>query len=463
MRLKPSILVLALSIYAPTCLADVNTPATQAVFTAYDKLIAAKPDDYNSLIGRANEYYKRAQYGKAANDLDKAIALTPKSDNLTLAKALCLRGNTAIALGEYAAAYPYYKRAINVFPELIETLPTQPSYLTARAATSAEDGYPTLAIADLVAAIKIAPDNDIPVNLLCDISRDSYDAVTTTLQGLMAGGEQAATFADAYGRVLMANNRYEEAERLYQSIIDRNLIDSHAMFANLAECQLNLARLDEAGINIDLGMAKKNGNTVHNFLLKSRVERARNNRSEALRFVRYAASVAPNDLQVRTQMWLCRIDNEEYAEVCDEIAEYSFDNPSLTMPYLFRAWLLNDYLKQPVAAARQYAAAARLTDDDSNNPESLHGFSLLYSGDRDGAIAWMDSILDTPDTNGRNHYLGACLYSAAGLKDRAIQCARTAISMGYGNLYDWLINNDLRINVAQLRDDATFLSLFSPR
>ena len=63
--------------------------------------------------------------------------------------------------------------------------------------------------------------------------------------------------------------------------------------------------------------------------------------------------------------------------------------------------------------------------------------------------------------SGHIHYLAACYYAQAGNSDRAIDCAETALKAGYANLYDWMNNNDARINVAPIRDELRFLQLIN--
>lgn len=97
-----------------------------------------------------------------------------------------------------------------------------------------------------------------------------------------------------------------------------------------------------------------------------------------------------------------------------------------------------------------------------DNPKSLKGFALLFLGEKDQATRWMNNILATVDDHdGLIHYFGACFFAQADNTEKALECTRKALELGYGDYYDWTDLNDGRINVGGLRDDLRFLNLLS--
>ncbi|MDE6464329.1 MAG: hypothetical protein K2L16_06830, partial [Muribaculaceae bacterium] len=58
-------------------------------------------------------------------------------------------------------------------------------------------------------------------------------------------------------------------------------------------------------------------------------------------------------------------------------------------------------------------------------------------------------------------YYGACYYAQAGDYEKALECAVTALDLGFGNYFDWTELRDGRVNVGPLRDDLRFLNQLS--
>ena len=300
MRFSPSLLAIAM-LMAPTAIlrADITHPAAQAVVGAYSRMLTINPNDADALLGRALEYYKHGENTMAMTDVTSARAIIKDSDKARYAKAMKLGADIDMRLGNYAQAYTQYESAIKADPSLADGISSSADFLVARACHNRLAGDNSAAMTDILDAIAAQPDNNAATNELTLLSQADFAGVTQTINSLIDSGNNVATNTDLLGRVMMANYRFADAEAIYQNIIDRNLINSHAMFARLAECQLAQCKLIEAGINIDLGMSKDGGGITDNFILKSRIERARGNRSEAIRFARYAANQSPDNTDAR--------------------------------------------------------------------------------------------------------------------------------------------------------------------
>ena len=118
------------------------------------------------------------------------------------------------------------------------------------------------------------------------------------------------------------------------------------------------------------------------------------------------------------------------------------------------AWIYNEFMRKPEAARNRYISTGfEGTDDESR---IMAAITELYGGNVKDALDKVADILSHPDPTGRINYLAACAYAAAGQNQQAMQCVANAVANGYGNLYDWLINSDMRVNVAPLRSEPGF-------
>ncbi|MDE5725937.1 MAG: hypothetical protein K2I12_08045, partial [Duncaniella sp.] len=69
-------------------------------------------------------------------------------------------------------------------------------------------------------------------------------------------------------------------------------------------------------------------------------------------------------------------------------------------------------------------------------------------------------VLETAnDYDGAVNYHAACLYSQAGLLDRAFRCMETSLEKGYANYHNWTRADEANLNCSPLRADARFKPL----
>ena len=71
----------------------INNPVTQAVFRVYAEQLSADPNNYDTLLRRANDYYHFDEYRKALDDVNRAIECTPAKDEDHLFRC-CARPST---------------------------------------------------------------------------------------------------------------------------------------------------------------------------------------------------------------------------------------------------------------------------------------------------------------------------------------------------------------------------------
>ncbi len=214
----------------------------------------------------------------------------------------------------------------------------------------------------------------------------------------------------------------------------------------------------EALDNVDRALQTIKNNAQY-YILKSKALRALGRDDEAIEAAAAGHAVNMSSTDALVQMAKCYIDKGDYSQANALLGEATLTNADDPYVYLLRAHLLEKYLNQPVAANQFRQQATEIEIFNDNNVKSLKGFALLESGDVARARAWIDNILANGDSDGLANYYAACLYSRIDDNDRALACAEESLKRGYANYFNWMLNADEPINVANLRDDLRFLNL----
>ena len=502
----------------------IDNPVTRAVLRVYEQQLKADPTDYNSWFRRANEYYRHDEYIRALADVNEALRCTPATErdlrfqeymlragiyNQTahhmealadLNSAVMLdaenyhaiyqRANTEFELGMYTEAKTDYQRLQRINSRSLESLlglarvavkennlgmaneyleqavgldVNNPEIYTRRASVKKMMGNHNGAVEDLIVALSIDSKNQKALESLVDYGNTNYVATINGLTNAIRQAPNVGMYRYIRGVIAQAHYNYLSAIDDYKYIIDNRLYNYSGLNASIAECQFYLGRFDEAlkEINYVLGTPGATNNAGY-FMLKSKILRALGNNSEAVDAAAMALAVTPNSAEALAQMGLSYLSDgrvKEAINLCNEAALTDSENPYY---YMLRAWIQNDYLGNSQSAASLYTQALDIDVFHLDNINSLRGFALLFTDRIPQGEAWLNNILSTvTDHDGHIHYLAACYYAQAGNSDRAIDCAETALKAGYANLYDWMNNNDARINVAPIRDELRFLQLIN--
>ncbi|MCM1318696.1 MAG: tetratricopeptide repeat protein [Bacteroides sp.] len=515
-----SVSILACSALSAQNQRGIDHPMTRAILNAYTELIQSDPSDYESYLNRGAEYYNHNEYILALNDVNKALSLTPQSDDafqfqghwlrgniylqtnklqdaladftiaLTLDpesfSTLYLKANTDFQLGNYAAAKEGYQKLHRLNPRNSDALiglgrvavkennlgiandylesavqmsPNDPEVYLRRAKVREMMGNDNGAVDDLIISLSLnSSKNPGAVNAIVAYADVNYPAVMSSLSNAIAQAPENALYWYLRAQIAAAHNHYANALSDYRKIIDDRLYSYQGLYASIAECQYNMGQYAEALDNVDRALQTIKNNAQY-YILKSKSLRALGRDDEAIEAAAAGHAVNMSSTDALVQMAKCYIDKGDYSQANALLGEATLTNADDPYVYLLRAHLLEKYLNQPVAANqfRQQAAEIEIFNDD--NVKSLKGFALLESGDVAGARAWIDNILANGDSDGLANYYAACLYSRIDDNDRALACAEESLKRGYANYFNWMLNADEPINVANLRDDLRFLNL----
>ena len=500
----------------------IDHPVTKAVLDAYSQILKEDPKDYETYFHRAGQYYAHDEYILALADVDEALKYVPVSDkdlrfqlmelraniylqtgkpqlalaDLTEALALdptsyatiYLKANTDYQLGNYPEAKAGYQRMIGLVPRsadaylglarvaveesniglandyLEQSVAINPNNVDAylrRAAVRRAMGNDNGAVDDLLLAMSIDSTNPKAVDALVSYADTNYPAVVTGLTSAISQAPKNALYWYLRAQIAQAHGHYVPAIADYRKIIDDQLYNYRGIYASIAECQYYMGDYAAALDNLDYALASIHDNASY-YVLRSRILRALKRPDEAAEAAAKVGYIDHNSIEGHLMMAQCYADKGDYKTASEVLGEASMIVPDNPLMNITRAYILQNKLNQPVAAnnfLQQVIASESFADD---NVKSLRGFAMLAAGDKTGAMAWIDNILSgNKDHDGLANYYGACLYSAMGDYDKALQCAEASLKLGYANYYNWMFNEDEPINVRPLRDDLRFLNLMS--
>lgn len=494
-------------------------PVTKAMMDAYQRLIDENPQDYETYLKRANEYYRYDQYLRALNDVNEALKYAPEGDNDTRFQALTLRANiyentgkpgealddlnAAIKidpanyvaiyqranieyeLGDYQEAKTDYKRLLRLNARSVEALfgmarcavkeqniglaneyadqavatsSSQSDVYTRRASIRKSMGNNVGAVDDLIMAISIDNTNNKALKELVEMSNTDYTAVMTGLSNAIRQAPRVGMFYYIRAVIAMSHYRYIAALNDFKTIVNQNLYDHPVLYKSMAECNYALGNYAQAAADIEYAIAATAENASY-YVVLSKIRRAQWRADDALAAAETALSKNADYAEALEQKSLALVDLKRYQEASDAIGEAIINDAENPYYYMIRGWILNNYLNRQSNAATFYNQVIN-SDVEDKSVKSLRGFALLFTGKETEALEWMDNVLaNTVDHDGMVNYYATCLYSQAGLTDKALDCMEKSLANGYANAHNWNRNEDARINVAPLRDNPRFTSL----
>ncbi len=510
-------LLLACSAFAQS---GIKNPMTQAVLAVYEEELRENPKDYNVLLSRADEYYRHSEYIRSLADVDKVLEYAPESEADVRLRAYVLRAgiynqtkrpeqalpdlekaatlapdsysviyqkaNTEYTLGKYAAAKESFRKLqrlnsrapeayigqarvavkennLGLANELLESAvsldPNNAETYVRRASVRKQMGNHNGAVDDLILAISSDNKHNKAMTELLDYGNTNYPATMAGLTNAITQAPQVGMFRYIRAVVAQAHFHYLAAIADYQTILDEKLYNYHGIYASIAECEFALGNYEKALDNIDraLGIVRDNASY---FVLRSQALRALGRNDDAVKAAADALAVDRQSNAALAEMALAYVGVGNYDEASNLLGEAILNDAEDARWPMLRAWLFKTYLNKETAARQLYTNVSEMDHYYIDNPRSLKGFALLFLGEKEQALRWIDNILNTvTDYDGLIHYYAACLYAQAEETEKAMKCASEALDLGYANYHNWTEAIDGGVNVGPLRDDLRFLNM----
>lgn len=497
-----------------------NDPMTKAMMDVYNQELAQNPQSYEIYFRRANEYYKFNQYLRALSDIDNALKFTPVNDSDMLFQCHMLKGDIYLMLGkqpealkefteatrldptsfmalyqkanceyetgDYAQAKIDYNRlrsnngrsaealtglariavkehnlglASEYMDDAVAMMPADSDIYVRRSSVRRMLGNNTGAVDDLLMAISI---NNSPkaFQQLIEVSNEDYPAVITALSNAVHQAPEQGMFYYIRAVIAQAHDHFPSAIADYNKIINENMYNYAGIYGSLAECQFALCNFNDAleNVNKAIGMSRDNGEYL---VTLAKICLAQKRYDDAMRAIDSAIEKLPSSADAKAEKGRILFSTGSYDDASTLFGELIMDAPDVPMNYLLRGWVMTDGLKKSADALNLYRRMASI-ETATNSVQSLHGFALLFSGKKEEALKWAESALNNEkDSDGRKHYIVACLYAQAGETDRAFDCLESALNKGYANRYNLTENNDARMNVAPLREGSRLTTLLA--
>jgi len=519
----------------------IDNPVTQAMLDVYAAELEANPGAADIYLRRANEYYKFNQYLRALADVDKTLQLAPAKDSDLRFQAYMLRAdiyqmlgkhrealadfsealkldptsfmalyqksNEEYELGEYAAAKAGYTRMRAINPRSVEALTglarvavkennlglaseymdgavqmmsADSDIYIRRASVRRMLNNNTGAVEDLLMAISI-DNNSKAFQELIDLANVDYPSVISGLSTSISYAPQQGMLYYIRAFIAQAHDHYISALADYRKLIDQNMYEYAGLYNSMALCQLALCRYGDALDNVDRAIAMDGGTNGEFYVSKARIFYAKGLDAEAVEALRTASSKGYSSTSASELEALVDFAGGRYEQANGVFASLIVDQPEVMRNYIYRAWVLQEGLKEPANALALYNRVVAMTADgqpesgvdavvagqqDAVTPlqavQTYRGFGLLFSGDKDEAVLWADELLRSHrDTDGYLSFMVACLYAQAGETDKSLQALEKSLQLGYGNLYEISIADTGRVSIAPVRSDPRFNALLA--
>ena len=487
---------------------------TDAVMKVYDDHLAQNPNDYNVLYARAHQHYYNGEYNAAIADVNQALLLTPKTDSELRFDEYILRARISDArqdytseladlrmaqelqpkslpctdmiakanlkLGNLDAAEKAFKTilraesmnydamyglalveqargnakaALEQVNKAVELFRTEPQVYVNRADIFARQNNIEGAVQDLMQGMLVG-DGGNAASSLFDLSDTHYDAVMRTLSD-MADKSPAD---DGVLRYLRANIAMDHLH-YGQALRDLNYVKRNGFYTGagvnylIADCQMQLARYDEALLNIDQALTADPSKPEY-YIVKALAEY---NVGEGGHFD--AAMDALNRCSAINPQYVPMLlskasllmsqgrDNDALGYLNAAVA----NEPDNAEALLTRGLLLKK-LDNLRAAVNDFNTLTRLSDD----VHDLKGFGLSELGRDNDALSWLGRIANNNVPGGENHYYAALFMAMRGDNYRAMEFLQKAIDNGYGSLYNLQYDNLSPISLKSLRSEQGF-------
>lgn len=529
MNIKYMMLALVLAAGFATAMAQNDDAAVrqrinEAVLKVYDEQLAKEPNDYSTLLARANQYYYFGRVDDAMTDVNSALALIPSKEKEMRYDALMLRARLFDQQGAFEGEIADLTEAANLVPSSLactdmlakvclkvgrldeaeanfkaiqraEPLNYDAMYGMAQVALKRNDfeaatnhvdkavglfaAEPQVyinradilermnqfepAALDLVSAFSIGDKSGVALQRLVTMADAHYDQVMSALGTTIDKAPRGGLFYYIRASIAMDHFHYGQALKDLKSIIDNNLYDYHSVFYKAARCQYELMQYVEALNNVNRAIAMNESGDADYLLLKAQCERRMGNGDNF-------------DTAMNTLSGVAAIDGKHLGTLLEQARIHIAKRESRPAMIYLNAAI--DYTDQPSAEAlllrgwlNKYrnndavtatADFERVAQLNDDTAHGLRGFALHELGRADEAKQWAQKIIEnTSMAGGEAYYYAAALYSDMGEDKLAIEAFKKCLANGFGSLFEVRANEDPYVNLKLVRRLADFETLMS--
>lgn len=487
---------------------DMKRRINEAVMNVYNEELEKNPNDYESLCGRANQYFVNGDYLRALDDVERAIRYTPANEKelrfeefMLRAKIYDVRGDQEKRLVDlYAAnnidpshvnclgllaetnynlkhfddAENCYQRILRLQPNnydamaglgrievmrknfgkaaeyvdrAVKLYPAEPTVFVNRAEVLIMMEQYQAAAQDLISALSVSKNNQDVIESLIMLSDVHYDAVIDALNNSISKAPRNGLFYYIASQVAMGHNHFADAEYYFNAINANKLYEYHGIYADLAKAQYCLGKYKEALGNVNIAIRACDNEPAY-YVTRSKIQRALGDEVSALASTKLALANNSDYVPAYVEQAYVLIAQKKYADAVTPLNMALVNDSESSEATLLRAWLYDKCLNKSADAKRDYARLL-LKDDDM---KSLRGFALLALSRNEEAMKWADAIVkDGVLPGGEAYYVAAALMSQSGDKTKALDYVASALANGYGNYHNLTRFDNPIVNVSAIK------------
>ena len=493
-----------------------NNDDYQEAFDWFKKELQNNPSNGYAYLYISVLQYSNEEYGKALSSINQALKNIPKQDKDSKARVYAIRANIYLEIEDTLNALIGYSTAIKLDPK-------NKGYYQERAEIYFRKGLYDLANADYRQIISIDPgdvmgymglgrnakeqgqyEDAIPLfsyvikiapaysrgysfRAECYISQKKYsDAIDDIIKALSIDGNDKAYYhlrtmeksalpmirnklqiqaeknpgeADWYfylGRVYQRHKLFRQAISFYEQANQR---DAHAVFLeDIADCYYDLG---EYALALEyINRAIYMDETDYDFVMtKGNIYNEMGRRTEAIAELDKYIKKYPDDFfgYYRRGWFKDEADDAEGA-----IEDYTLAitiNPQYAYSYCGRGRL---YYEQGKSEPAQADFKKVIALDTVPNGGSCAQYAFYFLGQKDKAIAFMDSIIAKDEDRAGSYYDATCLYSIMNEKEKALDYLAKAFEHGYRRIAHMYADHDLD-NIRELPEYKALLAEYANR
>ena len=486
---------------------------TNAVMKVYDDQLAKDPNDYNTLFARAHQHYYNGEYTAALADVNQAMLLTPKKDrdlrfdehilrarisearqdfaselaDLRLAQELqpkslaCtdMIAKANLKAGNLDAAEKAFKKilhaesmnydamyglalveqqrknpkaAIEQVDKAVRLFRAEPQVYVNRADIFIRQGNVSAALQDLLDGMSVG-DGGTAAQRLFDLSDSNYDDVMRSLADLANKTNDNGMYRYLRASIAIDHSRYGQALKDLYFIKRNHLYEGSAVYYNIAKCCVELARFDEALVNVDKAL-EMDPQQPEFYIVKSLAEFNAGdggNYEAAMQALNRCSEFAPQYVPMLVAKANLLINQGKENEALGYLNAAVANEPTNAEALFTRAMLFKRQYN-PNLLSRDLKSITMLSDE----VEDLKGFALSELERDNEAFIWLQKVASAKVPGGENLYYAAVFMALRGDDYNAIDYLQKALDNGYSSLYNLNFDVLSPLSLKSLREKPNF-------
>lgn len=495
-----------------------SNPMMRVIMDTYASILRENPQDYETYLNRAKEYYRYGDYSKALSDLNEAIRYYPRQEASDLSQAYTVRGLIYQSQGDDMKALADFNEALLLEPEsrfslisradllremgdnmhakedyqlllrrdtrcqeaylglgiiahrennmgmchdymekALQANPTNVDFYITRAAIYEDMGEWRKAANDYITAMTFG-DNRRSVAGINALSSIAYEPVVEALSVAIDNAEDKGFYYFIRGSIHMNNQHYSASIQDWNTIVDKKYLHFHSVYYNRGFCYMRLGQFDYAIEDVSTAIMMK-GDQMPYYLTRSKLYRIMGQYEQAMEDISVAATFDMTHKDVLAQRAMLATEQRNYDEAIAYYNEAILNNADEASLYLLRGDIYA-LLQDNESALRNYRMILNI-HEHTPTFASCQGFAMARMGRIEEAEAWMESVMASIKgiPSPEDYYNAACLYANTGNKTMAYQYLEKALSAGYGDYFNLYFEYDTPISLASLRNEADFREL----